>query len=143
MRLALRMSVALLCGCLPPVVVEDPRAMGPERDRWEATIAATPASLFLTSMSVLADSGFSVRHADAAAGIIGTNLRRVSGRGADGDYRLDLMLLPVADSTRIIVRGELCLPVDRVVRCFPQTMHAVGWSVIRSVGEAIIARSRR
>ena len=135
--------LALLAGCYQ-FTVQDPRAVGPEYDRWETRLAAPSASVFRETLDVLADSGYTARSADDRHGLIATNMRRAdNGYGAKWDYRLDFMILPAGDSTRVLIRGEWCQYYDGSLQCHPRTAHHADWHIVRGIGEAIVARFAR
>ena len=136
--------VALLAtACLAPSVVHDPRAVAPEYDRWEARALAEPRTVFSFALEVLADSGYTARHADPAVGIIATNLRSVSVSGSTNDYRLDVMILPAGDSTRLVMRGETCHVYNGAQQCYARRAWAEDWKVVQGIGEAILRRTQQ
>jgi hypothetical protein len=135
--------LALLTGCYPIAAI-DPRAVGPEYDRWETRLAAAPERVFRETLHVLADSGYTARSADDKHGLIATNLRRAdNGHGAKWDYRLDFMILPAGDSTRMLIRGEWCQYYDGSLQCHPRTAYHDDWRIVRGIGEVIMARLRQ
>jgi hypothetical protein len=140
-RLVVSCAGLLVTACLPATVVEDPRAVAPDYDRWDARSAAAPRAVFAAALDVLADSGFTARHADPSVGIIGTNLRRMSVAGDWGNYRLDFMVLPAGDSARLVIRGEFCHVIDGAQQCYALRATNGDWRLVRSMGEAILARS--
>lgn len=142
MRLTLIVVTSLSCvACVRAPIVSDHRAIAPEHDRWEARVSAPPSIVFGIAMETLADSGYSVQHADASTGIIGTNLRSVAHSGSTRDYRLHFMILPVgADSARVVVRGELCLGIPGASPCYPRHGYDDDWFIVRHLGESILRR---
>ena len=135
--------LALLAACYQ-IAVRDPRAVGPEYDRWETRLHAPVANVFRETLDVLADSGYTARSADDKHGIIATNLRRAdNGHGAKWDYRLDLMILPAGDSTRMLIRGEWCQYYEGSLQCHPRTAYHDDWHIVRGIGEAVVARFGR
>lgn len=140
MRHAIPLVCLFVSACLSPSVVSDPRAVGPEFDRWEVRLPNAPHVVFGAAMNVLADSGYTARHADATAGIIATNLRRVSVSGSTNDYRLDIMILPAGDSSRVVMKGEFCHVIDGAQQCYARRAWVDDWKVVQGIGEALVRK---
>jgi hypothetical protein len=136
-------ATAIIAMACASVAVSDPHAIAPTYDRWEAHLPSRdPSPIFQAAIAVLVDSGYTIRNADRANGIIATNLRYIRDAEIAGDHRLDLMVLALSpDSARIVVRGEFCHTYEGALRCYPKYAASRDWRIVRGIGESILARA--
>jgi hypothetical protein len=130
----------MACGT---VTVSDLHAIAPAYDRWEAHLPASdPTRVFQMAISVLVDSGYTIRNADRTNGIIATNLRFIPEAEVSGDHRFDLLVLALSpDSARVVIRGEFCHVYDGALKCYPKYAAAQDWRIVRGIGESILSRA--
>jgi hypothetical protein len=138
----------LVVGCAR-FLASDPRAAGPNADRWETTIPRARVAVFNAAVDVLRDSGYVLAQENTGVSAISTADRRTRSNARPGlpldslgrsDYpvRLSLVLTPRGgDSTYLSITGQYRTGANagRLVAATSSD-----WRLVRGIGEAILAR---
>lgn len=150
MRAFLRVpcTIAMLSACALPRFEQDPQAVAPEYDRWEAMVPAAADSAYAVALGVVLEAGYTVSVASRADRVITTNLRRLTAgsgfKASDHDLRFTVSVLAAgADSARVSVAGDSCFG-RALSECVAVTAYSGGsvgtWQFVRRLGESVLDR---